>query len=111
MATPPAMGLMKPEPLHLEAAVVLELSGHGFVDTTAVAGGVGGGVLAIKVRLRDPAGTRRVRTAALLQSSNPDVKMGAVDGAAETVQINIAKGTLQKGVGRQIKFTVLATLD
>ena len=101
----PALGSVKPEPLHLETTVAVELTGHGVVD----AGGGGGG-LAIRVRLRDPAGTRRVRTASLLGSSNPDVTLGAVDGAAETVLINIAKGALQKGVRRLITFTVLATL-
>jgi hypothetical protein len=100
LASSPTLGLV--EPLHLETTVILELNGRGVVD--AAAGG-----LVIRVRLRDPAGTRRVRTALLLRSSSSHVTVGSINGAAETIQINIAN--LQKGVGSQTNFTVLTTLQ
>ena len=97
--------------LHLKVDVSLQLTGHGVV-------GAGGG-LSLKIRLRDPSGgTRRLRTASVVDSTGRHTTLGAVDSAAETVQVDLAKAGLQEasarfkaaGAATQTNFTVLAVL-
>ena len=98
--------------LHLQVQVVLNLTGHGIV---------GGGGLAIKIRLRDPTGSsRKVRTASIIASSSTYIALGAVNSALETVQVNIAKHAVLAAANKQsageprssqATFTIVAVLE
>ena len=104
----------RPDALQLRLNVSLALHGRGAVQSAVP----GGGGLTLVVRLRDPAGTRRLSHATLHAAGGEGstVALGAVDAEGETVSVSVGAGGVPQAVpgearqARLTSFTVLATL-
>lgn len=90
-------------PLRIQANVSLRLHGRGFVGTQ--------GYLRVALRLRDPAGERSLRSAAIVGGSNDGVAVTEVDGSGESVAVQVPRSSVDGGHTRTVSFAIVARFE